>query len=95
MSLRVEKINLSDEKNHNIIFDTLNHYATDIMGGIIIIIIIISIKYYIIVNSIGGESLSTFAQQNLGKELAKVKLLLLLLLVLILILILIILIILI
>ena len=61
MSLRVEKINLSDEKNHNIIFDTLNHYATDIMGGIIIIIIIISIKYYIIVNSIGGESLSTFA----------------------------------
>ena len=40
MSIRVEKVDVSDEKNHIIIFDTLNQYATDLMGGILIIIIL-------------------------------------------------------
>ena len=50
MSIRVEKVDVSDEKNHIIIFDTLNQYATDLMGGILIIII--STILYININII-------------------------------------------
>ena len=49
--IKVEKLELQHEANQLLVFQLLDEYARDIMGG--------------------GEALSDFVKENLGKELAK------------------------